>query len=179
MNGRPKLHFDALDFLFGLFITLNFKCIYWWKPWDKIYSQSRWKMPSRSCSLALVFCTKLYRKLAASRTMLFLPCWELTSRSDSWKASEFGAIARHYLISETVLRIFNIRYSSDLFLMPFSKNRSVMQTGTVKSHIFKPKQNIKSWAPFCTLRIPLHVSKIKTCLWCSQIEINSSADSAF
>ena len=34
----------------------------------------------------------------------------------------------------------------------------------------------KTQAPFCRPRLPLHVSRIKTCLWCSLIEINSSAD---
>ena len=92
------------------------------------------------------FLAKLYRKLAVSHTMFFVPARELISRSDSWKPLGF-------LIFELL----------PTFLMPFSpKNRSILWT--VKSHagISKTEKIEKSRTPFCRPRLPLYVSKIKT-----------------
>ena len=70
-------------------------------------------------TVALVFCAKLYRKRAVSRTLFFVPSRELISRSDSWKEPKFRTITHHYLLCKTVLGVLDIRSPSEFFLMAF------------------------------------------------------------
>ena len=54
--------------------------------WKNIQSQSWYKMPSNL--VALVFRTKMYRELSASKSLLFVPYWDLIWRADTknyWK----------------------------------------------------------------------------------------------
>ena len=133
----------------------------------------------QSFSVTLVFCTKLYRKLAVSQTVFLVPSQELISRLDSWKGPKFDTIARHYLISKMVLGDFDIRSSSH-FLMTFLQIFTrFCKHQLLRATSWKWNKNQISLAPFCRPRLPLHVSNIKTCPQCSRIEVNSSADTVF
>ena len=77
----------------------------------------------QSCLVAMVFCTKLYRKLAVSKTMSFAPSQELILITDSWKASKPSTIAQQYLVSKTVRRGFLIFGLLPIFYCRFSKKK--------------------------------------------------------
>ena len=66
-------------------------------------------------SVVLVFCKKLYAKLAVSQSLFLVPSRELISSSDSWTAPKFSTVAHHYLASQTILEIFDIRSPSPFF----------------------------------------------------------------
>ena len=72
--------------------------------------------------VTLVFCTKLYRKLAVSQTTFFVPR-ELVSRTDSWKTPKLGTNVHQYLVSKTVLAIWysiSFQYLLTSFLQIFA-----------------------------------------------------------
>ena len=82
---------------------------------------------------ALIFNAKLYRNLAVSQTMFFVHSQELISTMDSCKAPKLGTIAHPYLVSKTVLGIFEIPSPSH-FLLPYfppPKKRSILRTRNV------------------------------------------------
>ena len=67
------------------------------------------------CLVALIFNTKLYRNLAVSQTVFFIPSQEFISRTDGWKAPKLGTIAHQYLVSKNLLGIFEIPSPSHFF----------------------------------------------------------------
>ena len=95
---------------------------------------------------------------------------------------KLGTIAHQYLVFKPVLGNFEIPSPSH-FLPPYLQNNAQFSEHEMFKAIFwkrNKKRNQKSLAPFCRPKLAVHVSKIKkTCLWCSQIESNSSADTVF
>ena len=118
-------------------------------------------------------CTK---KLAVSWNMFSLSSQELISRSDSWKAPKFGPIPHHYLVSKVVLLIFDIRSPSHFLLMPILQKVARFCKHELLRAISIKAKSQNSPAPFCKTRLPRPISKKETRLWCSLIEIDSSAD---
>ena len=135
----------------------------------------------QSCLVALIFHTKLYRKLAVSQTVFFVRSRELISRLERWKALKLGTIAYRYLLSKTVLDlgIFEIRSPFHFYCLFSIKTLNFANMKCLEPYHENETKTQKSPAPFCRPRHSLHVSTIKTCLSCSQIEINSPANTLF
>ena len=113
-RAHQSWYFDALNisshFLWwtrplGIFIKFKFERVYWWKVCHKAQSQS-WSKTLQRFSMALVFCTKFFRALAAR---LF---WRIELKTSNMTAPKLGTTAHQPLFSTTLLGIFD-------FLSPF------------------------------------------------------------
>ena len=93
------------------------------------------KNVNQSYLVALIFYTKLCKKLAVFQTMLFVPSQEMNSITGSWKAPKLGMIAHHYLLSNTVLDILEIRFLSHFFTAIFRKNAQFADMKCFESYL--------------------------------------------
>ena len=93
---------------------------------------------------------------------------ELISRTYSWKVPKIGTIAHQYPVSEMLLGIFKI-LSPSYFLLQFFKKKMLnfANVNCFRSYLENETKIQEYLAPVCWSRLPLNVSKIKTCLWCS------------
>ena len=141
-----------------------------WKNSVPKFLKKPWSMPTCSCIDFQYI----------SQTMFLVPSQEVISRMDSWRGPNLDKIAYQYLVSQTVLGIFEIPSPSHFLLPHFQKNAQFCENDMFRAISWKRNKKWKSLAPFWRLRLPLRVSKIKkTCLWCSQIETNLSANIIF
>ena len=86
-------------------MMLNLLRIYWCNLCGEFEPLSWLKLSSNLLScIGLLY--KLYRELAVSKTMFFVPPPRaLIARPESWKALNFGKIGHQYLVSKTMPRI--------------------------------------------------------------------------
>ena len=127
----PKLHFFDESYL-CLFVNFSLKRIDWWKLCEENHVVKLAKSASKLLS-SIDFLYKVVQKLAVSRTVFFVPCTELITRTDSRKAPKPGTIAHQHLVSTVVLGIFQIR-SPCHFTDFVPKRRSILQTGNEQAY---------------------------------------------
>ena len=85
------------------------------------------KKVHESCLVASISNTKLYRNLAVSQTMCFVPSQELISRTDSWKAPKRGTIAHQYFVSKACWGFLKLRLLPVFSLSYFQKSAQFCQ----------------------------------------------------
>ena len=131
MTVGPKLRFFFFFFLrkwlLGVVIKFNFERIYSSNGVTKFIREVDQNC-YQCCSVALVYCTKLRRKLAISQTMFFIPSRELISRTDGWKAPKLGSIAHCNILFQNGAGDFWYLVSCPFFFCLFSKNCSILYT---------------------------------------------------
>ena len=97
--------------LFGLFLKFPSERIFWWKPCEKFRDEVGIKC-HQSCLVALVFCTKLYIKLAVSLCLISQFSFPFNFRTANALVLKFGTLPLSCLLSNTVLAIFDIIFRS-------------------------------------------------------------------
>ena len=85
----------------------------------------------QSCTVALVFCTKLYIKLAVSLCSFSQFCFPFNFQTTNALVSKFGTRPLRCLFSNTLLAIFDIFFRSKVIHRFVSKNGPKMTCGRV------------------------------------------------
>ena len=119
----------------------------------------------QSCTVALVFCTKLYKKLAVSLGSFSQFSFPFNSQTAYALVLKFGTLPLRCLFSNTLLAIFDIFFRSKVIHRFVPKNGPKMTCGRVFQHNFISKANLKNPEQgFLVHRFYL-LRKQKGCLW--------------
>ena len=103
----------------------------------------------QSCLVALVFCTKLYIKLAVSLSSISQFRFPFNFRTANALVLKFGTLPLSCLFSNTLLAIFDIFFRSRVINRFVQKNGPKLTCGRVLQHNLISKENLKkSRAPF-------------------------------
>ena len=97
----------------------------------------------QSCAVALVFCTKLYLKLAVSLCSFSQFSFPFNFQTANALVLNFGTLSLHCLFSNTLLAIFDIFFRSKVIHRFVPKNGPKMTCGRVFQHNFFSKANLK------------------------------------
>ena len=98
----------------------------------------------QSCLVALVFCTKLYIKLAVSLCSFSQFSFPFNFRTVSTLVLKFGTLPLSYLFSNTLLAIFEILFCSRVIHRFVQKNGPKLTCRRVFQHNFISKANLKN-----------------------------------
>ena len=98
----------------------------------------------QSCTVALVFCTKLYIKLAVSLCSFSHFSFPFNFQTTNALVSKFGTLPLRCLFSNILLAIFDIFFRSNVSHRFVSKNGPKMTCGRVFQHNFISKANLKN-----------------------------------
>ena len=119
----------------------------------------------QSCLVALVFCTKLYIKLAVSLCSFSQFSFPFNFRTANALVLKFGSTPLSCLLSKRLLAIFNILFCSRVIHRFVPKNGPNLTCGCVFQHNFISKANLKNPEQgFLVHRFYL-LRKQKDCLW--------------
>ena len=130
-----------------------------WRSWYKIIKCHQ------SCTVALVFCTKLYIKLAVSLCSFSQFSFPFTFQTANALVLKFGTLPLSCLFSNTWLAIFDIFFRSKVIYCFVPKNGPKMTCGRVFQHNFISKANLKNPEKgFLVHRFHLR-RKQNDCLW--------------
>ena len=97
----------------------------------------------QSCLVALVFCTKLYIKLAVSLCSFSQFSFPFNFRTADAMVLIFGTLPLSCLFYNTLLAIFDILFRSRVIYRFVSKNGPKLTCGRVFQHNFISKANLK------------------------------------
>ena len=118
-----------------------------------------------SCTVALVFCTKLYIKLAVSLCSFSQFSFPFNFRTASALVLKFGTLPLSCFVSNTLLAIFDILFRSRVIHRFVPKNEPKLTCGRVFQHNFISKANLKNPEQgFLVHRFYL-LREQKECLW--------------
>ena len=98
----------------------------------------------QSCLVALVFCTKLYIKLAVSLCSFSQFSFPFKFRVADALVLKFGTLPLSCLFSNTLLAIFDILFRSRVIYRFVTKNGPKLTCGRVFQHNFISKANLKN-----------------------------------
>ena len=98
----------------------------------------------QSCLVALVFCTKLYIKLAVSLCSFSQFCFPFNFRTASALVLKFGTLPLSGLFYNTLLANFDILFRSKVIHRFVPKNGPKLTCGRVLQHNFISKANLKN-----------------------------------
>ena len=98
----------------------------------------------QSCTVALIFCTKLYIKLAFSLCSFSQFSFPFNFQTANALVLQFGTLPLRCLFSNTLLAIFDIFFRSKVIHHFVPKNWPKMTCGRVFQHNFISKVNLKS-----------------------------------
>ena len=119
----------------------------------------------QSCTVALVFCTKLYIKLAVSLCSFSQFSFPFNFQTANALVLKFGTLPLRCLFSNTLLVIFDIFFGSKVIHRFVPKNGPKMTCGRVFQHNSFSKANLKNPEQgFLVHRFYL-LRKQKDCLW--------------
>ena len=119
----------------------------------------------QSCTVALVFCAKLYIKLAVSLCSFSQFSFPFNFRTANALVLKFGTLPLCCLFSNTLLATFDIFFRSKVIHRFVPKNGPKMTCGRVFQHNFISKANSKNPEQgFLVHRFYLP-RKQKDCLW--------------
>ena len=119
----------------------------------------------QSCLVALVFCTKLYIKLAVSLCSFSQFCFPFNFRTADALALKLGTLPLSGLFYNTLLAIVDIFFRSKVIYRFVPKNGPKLTCGRVFQHYFISKENLKNPEQgFLVHRFYL-LGKQKECLW--------------
>ena len=119
----------------------------------------------QSCLVALVFCTKLYIKLAVSPCTFSQFSFPFNFRTANALVLKFGTLPLSCFLSKTLLANFNIYFRSRVIHRFVPKNGPKLTCGCVFQHNFISKANLKiPEQAFLVNRFYL-LWKQKECLW--------------
>ena len=96
------------------------------------------------CLVALVFCTKLYIKLAVSLCSFSQFSFPFNFRTANALVLKFGTLLLSCLFSNTLLAIFDILFRSRVIHRFVPKNGPKLTCGRVFQHNFISKANLKN-----------------------------------
>ena len=117
------------------------------------------------CTVALVVCTKLYKKLAFSLCSFSQFSFPFNFQTANALVLKFRTLPLRCLFSNTLLAIFDIFFRSKFIHRFVPKNGPKMTSGHVFQHNFISKANLKNPEQgFLVHRFYL-LSKQKDCLW--------------
>ena len=125
---------------FWSLLKVPFKRIFWWKLCEKI----QWRSCHQSCLVALVFCTKLYIKLAVSLCSFSQFSFPFNFRTANALVLKFGTLPLTGLFSNTLLAIFDILFRSRVIYRFVPKNGPKLTCGRVFQHNFISKAILKN-----------------------------------
>ena len=109
----------------------------------------------QSWLVALVYCTKLYIKLAVSLCSFSQFCFPFNFRTANALVLKFGTLPLSGLSYNTLLAIFDILFRSKVIHRFVPKNGPKLTWGRVFQHNFFSKVNLKSRARFFSSQILL------------------------
>ena len=119
----------------------------------------------QSCTVALAFCTKLYKKLAVSLCSFSQFSFPFNFQTANALVLKFGTLPFRCIFSNTLLAIFDIFFRSKVIYRFVPKNGPKMTCGRVFQHNFISKANLKNPEQgFLVHRFYL-LRKQKDCLW--------------
>ena len=98
----------------------------------------------QSCLVALVFCTKLYIKLAVSLCSFSQFAFPFNFRTANALVLKLGTLPLSCLFSNTLLAIFDILFCSTVIYRFVPKNGQKLTCGRVFQHNFISKANLKN-----------------------------------
>ena len=146
--------FDENNFWFLL------KRTFWWKLCEKFSGEVGIK-----CTVALVFCTKFYIKLAVCLSSFSQFSIPFNFQTAIALVLKFGTLPLRCLFSNILLAIFDIFFPSKVIHRYVPSNVPKMTCGRVFQHNFISKANLKNpEQDFLVNRFYL-LSKQKDCLW--------------
>ena len=117
------------------------------------------------CTVALVFCAKLYKKLAVSLCSFSQFSFPFNFQTANALVLKFGTLPLHCLFSNILLAIFDIFFRSKVIDRFVPKNGPKMTCRRVFQHNFISKANLKNPEQgFLVHRFYL-LRKQKDCLW--------------
>ena len=96
------------------------------------------------CTVALVFCTKLYIKPAVSLCSFSQFSFPFNFQTANALVLKFGTLPHRCLFSNTLLAIFDIFFRSKVIHRFVPKNGPKMTCGRVFQHNFISKANLKN-----------------------------------
>ena len=98
----------------------------------------------QSCTVVLVFCTKLYIKLAVSLCSFSQCSFPFNFRTANALVLKFGTLLLCCVFSNTLLAIFDIFFRSKVIHRFVPKNGANMTCGRFFQHNFISKANLKN-----------------------------------
>ena len=116
------------------------------KPWNRVKKCSGEVgiKCHQSCTVALVFCTKLYIKLAVSLCSFSQFSFPFNFQTAYALVLKFGTLPLRGLFSNNLLAIFDIFFLSKVIHRFVPKNGPEMTCGSVFQHNFISKANLKN-----------------------------------
>ena len=118
----------------------------------------------QSCLVALVFCTKLYIKVAVSLCSFSQFSFPFNFKTATALVLKFGTLPLRCVVSNILLAIFDIFFRSKVIHRFVPKNWPKMTGGRVFQHNFISKANLKIQSNFFSSQILL-AEETKNCLW--------------
>ena len=149
---------------FGFFLKFLLKRIFWWKPCEKFSGEVGIKC-HQSCTVALVFCTKLYIKLAVSLCSFSQFSFPFNFQTANGLVLKIGKLPLRCLFSDTLFTIFDIFFHSKVIHRFVAKNGPKMTWGRVFQHNFISKANLKNPEQGCLVHRFYLLRKQNDCLW--------------
>ena len=119
----------------------------------------------QSCTVALVFCTKLYIKLAVSLCSFSQFSFPFNFQTADALVLKFGTFPVRCLFSNSLLAIFDIFLRSKVIHRFVPKNGPKMTCGRVFQHSFISKANLKNPERGFLVHRFFLLRKQKDCLW--------------
>ena len=119
----------------------------------------------QSCTVALVFCTKLYIKLAVSLCSFSQFSFPFNFQTANALVLKFGTLPLRCLFSNTLLPIFDVFFRSKVVHPFVLKNGPKMTCGRVFQHNFISKANLKNPEQGFSVHRFYLLRKQKDCLW--------------
>ena len=119
----------------------------------------------QSCTVALVFCTKLYIKLAVSLCSFSQFSFPFNFQTANALVLKFGKIPLRCLFSNTLLAIFDIFFGSKVIHRFVPKNGPKMTCERVFQHNFISNANLKNPEQGFLVHRFFLLRKQKDCLW--------------
>ena len=117
----------------------------------------------QSCTVAVVFCTKLYIKLAVSLCSFSQFSFPFNFQTANGLVLKFGTLPLRFLFSNYTLPILDIFFRSKVIHRFVPKNGPKMTCGHVFQHNFISKANSKN--PEQGFLVHRFYRKQKDCLW--------------
>ena len=120
----------------------------------------------QSCTVALVFCTKLYIKLAVSRSSFSQFSFPFNFQMANALVLKYGTLPLRYLFSNILLAIFDVFFFRSKVIHRFvPKNGPKMTCGHVFQHNFISKANLKNPEQGFFVHTLYLLRKQKNCPW--------------
>ena len=119
----------------------------------------------QSCTVALVFCTKLYIKLAASLCSFSQFSFPFNFRTASALVFKFGALPLSCFVSNSLLAIFDISFCSRVIHRFIPKNGPKLTCGRVFQHNFISKAKLKNSEQCFSVHRFYLLREQEECLW--------------